>query len=137
MMREIVTGQVVATGDDQEVELGFTPDYVRLINMNRVDAASVAQHTLEYFGDMDGYNIAHKKIEDTDTDGNDAWSIEKEETNYITPLASYSIEDDDNTHANDLVSAPNMVYAKGKYGFNIPGNFTANEDVLYYIAIRH
>jgi len=38
MMREIVTGQVEATGNDQEVELGFTPDYVRLINMNRVDS---------------------------------------------------------------------------------------------------
>lgn len=68
MQPSIVTGTVEGTGSAINVSLGFTPDYVRVCN---IDDAGSLYPIMEWWGDMpDGHGIKHLKTVDSGSTGN-------------------------------------------------------------------
>lgn len=122
-MREMVAMPVTGTGSDIDVDLGFTPDYVRVLNRSKLGVAG-NEVQLEWFGGMGEDNaIATNAIQD-----------DSATTTYnITDLTTYGIE----LVSGSEVQTTDPVTFTGFHGIRIPSEFQSDGDEMYVLALRN
>jgi len=109
-MNEVVTGAVTGTGNDINVELGFVPSYVKVVNRTKLgtDGNLIA---LEYWDGM-GAGNAIGTVEVVEGSANTSHNLANKTSDGVTVITSPF------------------------YGFKIPAAFQGSGDELYYIAVR-
>ena len=108
-MLDLVSQAVTGTGSDIDVELGFTPSYVKVINRTQATMLEWVQG----MGDDNGIEYAS---------GGGLTSVTSDG---ITALSTSSVQTTD------------PVTVTGFNGFQIPAAFQSDGDELYYIAARN
>ena len=122
-MREIVTGAVTGTGSDINVDIGFTPSYVKVINRSKLGTGGNLAG-LEWFDGMGDDNALGLNVI-ADDGSTTTFNVANKTSDGITPKKTSSVQTSD------------PVTVTGITGFQIPAAFQSNGDELYYIAIRH
>jgi hypothetical protein len=120
-MSQIKTGKFVATGSDVVLDLGFIPDYLKLINAN---AAAGEVAAIEWFNQLGATKEFQTVIiADSGSTGN---------ANFAYNDASAEIEA---TVEQSSVQTSEPVKPLGKRGVQIDASWMDDSDVIYYLAI--
>lgn len=122
-MLQFKTGTITGTGSDIDVDLGFIPSYVKVINRTALGAAGtlVALEWFEGMGDDNAVGINAIQDDSATT----TYNLANKTSDGITSLQTSSVQTSD------------PVAMTGFNGFRIPAAFQAADDELYYIAARN
>ena len=122
-MSLIKTGKFVATGSDVNLDLGFIPDYLKLMNQN---AAAREIAVIEWFYQLGATKeFQFRKILD---------NADNTEANFIVNTSTAEVKA---TFATVSVTAsPDPVKVEGERGVTIDASWMDDSDVIYYIAIK-
>jgi len=121
-MLDFVTGSVTGTGADIDVDLGFQPSYVKVINRTQLGTAGnlVGLEWFQGMGDDNALGINAVQDDSSTT----TYNLADKTSDGITPIATNSVQTTD------------PVTVTGFNGFQIPAAFQSDGDELYYIAAR-
>lgn len=124
-MLQVKTGAITGTGAAIDVNLGFKPSYVKVINRSKL--GSNADQVLEWFEGMGDDNaVAWQRTDKVLTDETiQQHSLVDKTSGGITILGTSTVQTTD------------PVTVIGFNGFSIPAAFQASGDKLYYIAARN
>ena len=122
-MMEFLTKAVTGTGSDIDVDLGFKPSYVKVVNRTQLGTAGNLV-ALEWFDGMGDDNaIGHNAIQDDSS--TTTYNLANKTSDGITVIETSSVQTSD------------PVTFTGSYGIQIPAAFQSNGDELYVIAARN
>jgi len=124
-MLQFKTSTITGTGSDIDVDLGFKPSYVKVIN--RTNLGTNADQVLEWFEGMGDDNaVAWQRADSILTDETiQQHSLVNKVSGGITILEISTVQTTD------------PITVTGFNGFRIPAAFQAVDDELYYIAARN
>ena len=120
-MLQLYTRKIEATGDDQEINLGFKPSWVKVINKDKVGTED-NKYALEWFDGMDeGEALEYYVAKDS---GSEA-SVQHNDSAGIKTVEKSEVDEDGD-----------QVTFDGFFGIEIPGDFSSENDTLFLMAAR-
>lgn len=111
--------QVTGTGSAINVEVGFVPDYVKVVNANAATGEIMALESWK--GQSDGDSFATTIIADDGSTSDTNYGVEG-----TNGLSEYDTE---------VIQTSDPITNTGFKGFTIPAAFQDASDVLHYIAL--
>lgn len=112
-------GTITGTGSAINVEVGFVPDYVKVVNENAIEGEIMVLESFK--AQLDGDSVATWSILDNGTDTTKNIGIEG-----TNGLSEYDASD---------IQITDPITNLGFAGFTIPAAFQDNADVMHYIAM--
>ena len=122
-MAQIQVGHFEADGALVNIQLGFVPDYVKIMNQNAVLGEDIGA---EWFGTDAGDNIGFTiaMIEDDGSTG----AVSTRYNASAAPISDYD--------ATSVQSTPDPIQVTGGKGFIVAAAFMADGDEIWYMAMR-
>ena len=115
----VKAGYLKSDGNAYELDLGFVPDYIKLVNLNAAETEVMIYEWWSHMGDS--VALAHIQIDGSTSDA--VYSVKKDTSGVITKLDTTTIQTSD------------PVKKTAKRGVIIATGWLDDNDEIYYYAV--